>query len=60
MAEKKAETTGKRLPPPEVRVAGIEPALHAWEARVLPLNDTRGKCGTQYTAGTGNSQEKYF
>lgn len=24
-----------------IRVAGIEPALHAWEARVLPLNDTR-------------------
>ena len=23
------------------RVAGIEPALFAWEARVLPLNDTR-------------------
>ncbi len=23
------------------RVAGIEPAYHAWEARVLPLNYTR-------------------
>ena len=28
---------------PRIRVAGIEPALHAWEARVLPLNDTRSK-----------------
>ena len=27
--------------PTAIRVAGIEPALHAWEARVLPLNDTR-------------------
>ena len=25
------------------RVMGIEPTLFAWEARVLPLNDTR-KC----------------
>ena len=24
------------------RVMGIEPTLFAWEARVLPLNDTRG------------------
>jgi hypothetical protein len=23
------------------RVMGIEPTLFAWEARVLPLNDTR-------------------
>lgn len=24
---------------------GIEPTSHAWEARVLPLNDTRVKTG---------------
>jgi hypothetical protein len=23
---------------------GIEPTLFAWEARVLPLNDTRDRC----------------
>jgi len=26
------------------RVMGIEPTLFAWEARVLPLNDTRSGC----------------
>ena len=26
---------------PALRVTGIEPVSHAWEARVLPLNDTR-------------------
>jgi hypothetical protein len=26
------------------RVTGIEPALSAWEADVLPLNYTRGRC----------------
>ncbi len=26
------------------RVMGIEPTLAAWEAAVLPLNYTRGKC----------------
>jgi hypothetical protein len=26
------------------RVTGIEPALQAWEARVLPLNYTRTAC----------------
>jgi hypothetical protein len=25
------------------RVMGIEPTLFAWEARVLPLNDTRNR-----------------
>ena len=25
----------------EVRATGIEPVSHAWEARVLPLNDAR-------------------
>jgi len=25
------------------RVMGIEPTLFAWEARVLPLNDTRDR-----------------
>jgi hypothetical protein len=25
-------------------VMGIEPTLFAWEARVLPLNDTRDGC----------------
>lgn len=29
---------------PEVRATGIEPVSHAWEARVLPLNDAR-RCG---------------
>ena len=27
------------------RVTGIEPALSAWEADVLPLNYTRGRAG---------------
>jgi hypothetical protein len=27
------------------RVTGIEPALSAWEADVLPLNYTRGSAG---------------
>lgn len=30
------------------RVTGIEPALYAWEAHVLPLNYTR-KISTYYT-----------
>jgi hypothetical protein len=34
------------IQPPDIkgvleRVMGIEPTLFAWEARVLPLNDTR-------------------
>ena len=28
-----------------VRATGIEPVSHAWEARVLPLNDARMLCG---------------
>jgi len=28
------------------RVRGIEPPLSAWEADVLPLNYTRGRCRT--------------
>jgi hypothetical protein len=40
------------------RVTGIEPALQAWEARVLPLNYTRVRPARradvqQYTAPTG-------
>ena len=52
------------------RVTGIEPALFAWEARVLPLNDTRNvihcKQGLEMqTASTGGccfgvSVEKRF
>jgi hypothetical protein len=29
------------------RVAGIEPASSAWKAEVLPLNYTRGACGSR-------------
>ena len=32
------------------RVMGIEPTLFAWEARVLPLNDTRVVLKTQRCA----------
>jgi len=31
----------RRLKERVERVMGIEPTLFAWEARVLPLNDTR-------------------
>ena len=55
-----------------IRVAGIEPALHAWEARVLPLNDTRvvfrvdeaqsiisaGRCQGKRTAAFANVDRK--
>lgn len=34
-----------------LRVTGIEPVFHAWEARVLPLNHTRvnGRCNVNKT-----------
>ena len=35
-----SKTCGNKI---VVRVMGIEPTSHAWEARVLPLNDTRVK-----------------
>jgi hypothetical protein len=33
------------------RVTGIEPALSAWEADVLPLNYTRGRSVSVHAAG---------
>ena len=30
------------------RVKGIEPSSQAWEARILPLNHTRGKRALSY------------
>jgi hypothetical protein len=35
------------------RVTGIEPALSAWEADVLPLNYTRGTHMTRWTGAVG-------
>lgn len=37
---KSAETTGDSAEI-KIRATGIEPVSHAWEARVLPLNDAR-------------------
>ena len=38
---------------PLERVMGIEPTLFAWEARVLPLNDTRE--AVDYRAALGGA-----
>ena len=42
----------------KLRVAGIEPALHAWEARVLPLNDTRMHTQAQCNPAAMSCQAK--
>ena len=40
------------------RVTGIEPALQAWEARVLPLNYTRVSCGDDATSERGGGRTR--
>ena len=40
-----------------IRATGIEPVSHAWEARVLPLNDARFTEG-ENTVMMGVCQEK--
>ena len=40
-----------------VRAMGIEPTSQAWEARVLPLNDARMKCGCLFSGRRSGCQD---
>ena len=41
-----------------VRATGIEPVSHAWEARVLPLNDARVAVARSIMCGGGGVKSK--
>lgn len=41
-----------------IRATGIEPVSHAWEARVLPLNDARIRKRADSSAGCSGSQDE--
>src|SRR3954471_14676858 len=45
--------------PPVERVTGIEPALSAWEADVLPLNYTRGPARTLQEAPDSRRRRRF-
>lgn len=42
----------------KIRATGIEPVSHAWEARVLPLNDARVPCAAHSTLPHLTCQER--